>query len=54
MNLFCLDFFLNAHDSQVWSFDQVGEFLHISFTGLEFFSIRSSVFLLISFLSSSS
>jgi hypothetical protein len=29
--------FFNAHDSQVWSCDGVGEFLHISFAGLELF-----------------
>jgi hypothetical protein len=27
--------FFNGHDSQVWSFDGVGEFLHIPVTGLE-------------------
>jgi hypothetical protein len=27
--------FFNAHDSQVWSFDGVTEFLHIPFTTLE-------------------
>jgi hypothetical protein len=32
----CFSFF-NAHDSQVWSFDEAGEFLHIPFTGLELF-----------------
>jgi hypothetical protein len=26
----------STHDSQVWFFDRVGEFLHIPFTGLEF------------------
>jgi hypothetical protein len=30
-------FSLNAHDLQVWSFDAVTDFLHISFTALEFF-----------------
>jgi hypothetical protein len=29
--------FFNAQDSQVWSFDGVAEFLHISFRGLVFF-----------------
>jgi hypothetical protein len=29
--------FFNAHDSQVWSFDGVAEFLHIAFTALELF-----------------
>jgi hypothetical protein len=28
-------FFFNGHDSQVWSFDEVIEFLHIPFTILE-------------------
>jgi hypothetical protein len=28
----------DAHDSQVWSFDGVGEFLHFLFTGLELFN----------------
>jgi hypothetical protein len=39
MNAFCLHLFsfFNAHDSQVWSFDGVGEFLHIPVTGLELF-----------------
>jgi hypothetical protein len=27
--------FFDAHDSQVWSFDGVSEFLHFLFTGLE-------------------
>jgi hypothetical protein len=27
-----------AHDFQVWSFDGVPEFLHISFTALELFN----------------
>jgi hypothetical protein len=31
-----LFFFLNAHDSQVWSFDGVAEFLHIPFKALVF------------------
>jgi hypothetical protein len=37
MTPFCLHLFsfLNAHDSQVWSFDGVGEFLYIPFAGLE-------------------
>jgi hypothetical protein len=30
-------FFFNTHDSQVWSFDGVSDFLHISFTALELF-----------------
>jgi hypothetical protein len=30
--------FFNAHGSQVWSFDGVGEFLHFLFTGLELFN----------------
>jgi hypothetical protein len=30
-------FFFNDHDSQVWSFDGVAEFLHITFTALELF-----------------
>jgi hypothetical protein len=36
---FCLDLFsfFNAHDSQVWSFDGVGKFLHIPFIALELF-----------------
>jgi hypothetical protein len=29
--------FFDAHDSQVWSFDGVTEFLHIPFTALESF-----------------
>jgi hypothetical protein len=29
--------FFNAHDSQVWSFDGVAEFLHIPFTALQLF-----------------
>jgi hypothetical protein len=29
--------FFNAHDSQVWSFGGVGEFLHTLFTALEWF-----------------
>jgi hypothetical protein len=29
--------FFNAHDSQVWSFDEVTEFLHIPFIALELF-----------------
>jgi hypothetical protein len=29
--------FFNAHDSQVWPFDEVTEFLHILFTALELF-----------------
>jgi hypothetical protein len=29
--------FFNAHDSQVWPFDGVAEFLHIPFTALELF-----------------
>jgi hypothetical protein len=29
--------FFNAHNSQVWSFDGVTEFLHIPFTALELF-----------------
>jgi hypothetical protein len=39
MNPFCLHLFsfFDAHDSQVWSFDGVGEFLYIPFTGLELF-----------------
>jgi hypothetical protein len=41
--------FFNAHNSQCWSFDGVGEFLHIPFTGLELFN-SSSVFSLISIL----
>jgi hypothetical protein len=38
-NSFCLHLFsfFNAHDSQVWSFDGVSEFLHIPFTGFELF-----------------
>jgi hypothetical protein len=38
-NPFCLRLFsfFNAHDSQVWSFDGVGEFLHIPVAGLELF-----------------
>jgi hypothetical protein len=36
---FCLELFsfFNAHDSRVWSFDGVSEFLHIPFTSLELF-----------------
>jgi hypothetical protein len=30
-------FFFNTHDSQVWSFDEVAEFLHIPFTAIESF-----------------
>jgi hypothetical protein len=39
MNPFCLHlfFFFTAHDSQVWFFDVVGEFLNIPFAGLELF-----------------
>jgi hypothetical protein len=38
MNPYCLDLFsLNAQDSQVWSFDGVGEFLYIPFTDLQLF-----------------
>jgi hypothetical protein len=39
MNPICLDIFpfFNAHDSQVWSFDGVVEFLYIPFAGLELF-----------------
>jgi hypothetical protein len=29
--------FFNAHGSQVWSFDGVAEFLHITFTALDWF-----------------
>jgi hypothetical protein len=29
--------FFSAHDSQVWSFDEVTEFLHILFWALELF-----------------
>jgi hypothetical protein len=29
--------FFNAHDSLVWSFDEVAKFLHIPFTALELF-----------------
>jgi hypothetical protein len=29
--------FFNAHDSQVWAFDGVAEFLYIPFTALELF-----------------
>jgi hypothetical protein len=38
MNPFCLDLFssFNAHDSLVWSFDGVTEFLHILFAALGF------------------
>jgi hypothetical protein len=38
-NPFCLDLFsfINAHDSQVWSFDGVGEFLCIPLTAFELF-----------------
>jgi hypothetical protein len=36
--------FFNAHDSQVWSFDGVSEFLHIPFTALELFKISSVFF----------
>jgi hypothetical protein len=36
-----LDFsFFNAHGSQVWSFDGVAEFFHITFRALEFFALR--------------
>jgi hypothetical protein len=39
MNSFCLDLFsfFNAPDSQIWSFDGVGELFHIPLTGLELF-----------------
>jgi hypothetical protein len=30
--------FLNAHVSQIWSFDVVAVFLHIPFTALELFN----------------
>jgi hypothetical protein len=30
-------FSFSAHDSQLWSFDGVTEFLHIPFTDLELF-----------------
>jgi hypothetical protein len=43
-----------AHDSQVSSFDGVGEFLHIPFVGLELFDYQFFSFPLISILSSSS
>jgi hypothetical protein len=36
--------FFNAHDSQVWSFDGVAEFLHIPFTVLELIKISSVFF----------
>jgi hypothetical protein len=29
--------FFNAHDSQVWSFDGITEFLHLPFLALELF-----------------
>jgi hypothetical protein len=47
MNPFCLHLFFvfNAHDSQVWSFDELREFLYIPFTGLELFDNSSSGFL---------
>jgi hypothetical protein len=39
MNPFCLNLFsfFNGYDSQVWSFDGVGEFLYIPLTSLELF-----------------
>jgi hypothetical protein len=30
--------FFNAHESQVWSFDEVTEFLHVTFVDLESFA----------------
>jgi hypothetical protein len=39
MNPLFLFSFLNAHDSQVRSFDEVGEFLHIPFAELELFDL---------------
>jgi hypothetical protein len=44
-------FSFNAHDSQVWSFDGVAEFLHIFFTALELLTKISSVFSVFSILS---
>jgi hypothetical protein len=37
MYSFGLHLFFIAHDSQVWSFDGVVEFMHIPFTALELF-----------------
>jgi hypothetical protein len=39
VNPFCLDIFsfFNTHDSQVWSFDGLGDFLSAPFTALELF-----------------
>jgi hypothetical protein len=50
MYLFALHLFsfLNDHDSHVWSFHGVAEFLHIPFTALEFLTKISSAFSLIS------
>jgi hypothetical protein len=42
---FSLHLFFNAHDSQVWSFDGVHEFLHIPVISLELFKISSVFFL---------
>jgi hypothetical protein len=46
VNPFCLELFsfFNAQDSHIGSFDAVGEFLHIPFTGLELFDKSSLVF----------
>jgi hypothetical protein len=40
----CTSSFFNAHDSQVWSFDGVSDFLHIPFPGLSCLTNSSSSF----------
>jgi hypothetical protein len=54
MHSFCLHLFsfFNSHDSQVWSFDGVSEFLHFLFTNLELLSNSSSFFPLVAISSS--
>jgi hypothetical protein len=36
--------FFNTYESEVWSFDEVAEFLHIPFTALELSKISSGFF----------
>jgi hypothetical protein len=38
--------FFSAHDSQLWSFDGVTEFLRVPFTALELFDLRVLLFFL--------